>query len=301
MTDAPARSDGPPPLNHPPVDQTAGSNGPAPVAPRRQLSRRRQLQLVRWGVYGAAALLFVVLGSNVDWPSLGQALFDPDIARDVFPAMITTGIENTVAYTLIGFTLGLFLGVVLAVMRLSRATPFRWFAATYIEIFRGIPLLVTLLILGFGIPIATGWQWPSERPASYLQGAVPLALVAGAYIAETVRAGIEAVPTGQMEAARSLGMRYSRAMVSVVIPQAFRIVVPPLTNELVLLVKDTSLISVLGVTAATKDLTRIGRDGVNSFANATPLVVAGLLYLALTVPLTRLAAYLERRGKRGRR
>jgi polar amino acid transport system permease protein len=299
MTDAPARSGQPPEID--PLAHKPSPDATAPGATRRPMSRRRQLQLRRWGVYAAVALVVAALGAAIDWGSLGQALFDPEIARDVFPAMITTGIENTIAYTLIGFTLGLVLGVILAVMRLSRAAPFRWFAATYIEIFRGIPLLVTLLILGFGIPIATGWQWPSERPASYLQGAVPLALVAGAYIAETVRAGIEAVPAGQMEAAQSLGMRYSRAMVSIIIPQAFRIVVPPLTNELVLLVKDTSLISVLGVTAATKDLTRLGRDGVNSFANATPLVVAGLLYLALTIPLTRLAAYLERRGKRGRR
>lgn len=265
------------------------------------MSRRSRLRLTRGLVYAAVVVTVVVIGSVVDWAALGRALFDPDIARDVLPEMVTTGIENTVAYTLIGFTLGLALGVVLAVLRLSSAKPFRWFAATYIEVFRGIPLLVTLLILGFGIPIATGWQWPTQRPASYLQGAVPLALVAGAYIAESVRAGIEAVPKGQMEAARSLGMRYSRAMVTIVIPQAFRIVVPPLTNELVLLIKDTSLISVLGVTAATKDLTRLGRDGVNEFANATPLVVAGLLYLALTIPLTRLAAYLERRGRRGQR
>jgi polar amino acid transport system permease protein len=296
MTDAPPRS----PV---PADPSAGAirQSGNNASGKRPISRRRRIQLIRWGVYGVVVLLAVALGSAVDWGSLGRALFDPTIARDVLPTMVSTGIENTIAYTLIGFSFGLVLGVVLAVMRLSHATPFRWFASVYIEIFRGIPLLVTLLILGFGIPIATGWQWPSSPPASYLQGGVPLALVAGAYIAETVRAGIEAVPAGQMEAARSLGMRYSRATVSIVIPQAFRIVVPPLTNELVLLVKDTSLISVLGVTAATKDLTRIGRDGVNSYANATPLVVAGLLYLAITIPLTRLAAYLERRGKRGQR
>jgi polar amino acid transport system permease protein len=175
--------------------------------------------------------------------------------------------------------------------------PYRWFAATYIEVLRGIPLLVTLLILGFGIPIATGWQWPNP----YIQGAVPLALVAAAYIAETVRAGIEAVPRGQMEAARSLGMSYTRAMATIIIPQAFRIIVPPLTNEFVLLIKDTSLISVLGVTASTLDLARFGRNGVNDTANATPLVVAGLVYLALTVPLTQLAAWMERRSKAGRR
>ena len=136
-----------------------------------------------------------------------------------------------------------------------------------------------------------------KRQNPYLQGAVPLALVASAYMAETIRAGIEAVPKGQMEAARSLGMSYSRAMITIIIPQALRIIVPPLTNEFVLLIKDTSLISVLGVTAGTRDLARFGRDGVNSTANATPLIVAGLVYLAMTVPLTQLVAWMERREK----
>jgi polar amino acid transport system permease protein len=135
----------------------------------------------------------------------------------------------------------------------------------------------------------------------YVQGAAPLALVAAAYIAETIRAGIEAVPRGQMEAARSLGMSYSRAMITVIIPQAFRIILPPLTNEFVLLIKDTSLISVLGVTEGTRDLAQFGRDGVGKFANATPLVVAGLVYLILTLPLTQLVAYMERKAKRVRR
>ena len=114
--------------------------------------------------------------------------------------------------------------------------------------------------MGFGLPIALGIR----LPGTYAQGSVALALVAGAYMAETMRAGIEAVPRGQMEAARSLGMSHARAMVSIVIPQAFRIIIPPLTNEIVLLLKDTSLVSVLGVTAANKELTRFARDGVIS-------------------------------------
>ena len=90
-------------------------------------------------------------------------------------------------------------------------------------------------------------------------------------------------------------------MATIVIPQALRIIVPPLTNELVLLIKDTSLISVLGVTAGTIDLARFGRDGVNDTANATPLIVAGLVYLAMTLPLTQAVAWMERRAKASRR
>jgi polar amino acid transport system permease protein len=261
------------------------------------LSRRQRLRLVRGVTYTATVAALAAIFFVVDWGELGGALFKWDIVTDQFPDILTTALRNTVIFTILGFIGGLSLGLLLAIMRLSKVKPYRWFAATYIEVLRGIPLLVTLLILGFGIPIATGWQWPNP----YIQGAVPLALVAAAYIAETVRAGIEAVPRGQMEAARSLGMSYTRAMATIIIPQAFRIIVPPLTNEFVLLIKDTSLISVLGVTASTLDLARFGRNGVNDTANATPLVVAGLVYLALTVPLTQLAAWMERRSKAGRR
>jgi polar amino acid transport system permease protein len=261
------------------------------------LSRRQRLRLLRGVTYTATVAALVLIFLVVDWGELGGALFKWDIVTDQFPDILTTALRNTVIFTIFGFIGGLSLGLLLAIMRLSKVKPYRWFAATYIEVLRGIPLLVTLLILGFGIPIATGWQWPNP----YIQGAVPLALVAAAYIAETVRAGIEAVPRGQMDAARSLGMSYTRAMATIIIPQAFRIIVPPLTNEFVLLIKDTSLISVLGVTASTLDLARFGRNGVNDTANATPLVVAGLVYLALTVPLTQLAAWMERRSKAGRR
>ena len=257
------------------------------------LGKRQKARYTRYGVYTLSAAVVVAVALFVDWGKLRNAMFRWDIVKEQFPQILTQGAKNTVIYTVIGFALGLTLGLAFALMRLSKVRAYRWFAATYIEVFRGIPLLVTLLILGFGIPIATGWQWPNP----WMQGAVPLALVAAAYMAETVRAGIEAVPKGQMEAARSLGMSYPRAMKTIIIPQALRVIVPPLTNEFVLLIKDTSLISVLGVTDATKDLARFGRDGVNHSANATPLIVAGLVYLIMTLPLTQLVAWMERRAK----
>jgi polar amino acid transport system permease protein len=257
------------------------------------LSKRQRAMYMRYALYTASIAVLIAVALLVDWGRLGSAMFQWDIVKDQFPDILTGAAKNTLVFTVLGFTGGLSFGLLFALMRLSTIKPYRWFAATYIEIFRGIPLLVTLLILGFGIPIATGWRWPSP----YLQGAIPLSLVASAYMAETIRAGIEAVPKGQMEAARSLGMSHVRAMTTIIIPQALRIIVPPLTNEFVLLIKDTSLISVLGVTAATKDLARFGRDGVNQTANATPLIVAGLVYLAMTLPLTQLVAWMERRTK----
>jgi polar amino acid transport system permease protein len=252
---------------------------------------------MRYALYTISVAALIAMALLVDWERLGTAMFQWNIVKAQFPSILTGAAKNTLVFTILGFAGGLSFGLLFALMRLSSIKPYRWFAATYIEIFRGIPLLVTLLILGFGIPIATGWRWPNP----YLQGAIPLSLVASAYMAETIRAGIEAVPKGQMEAARSLGMSHVRAMTTIVIPQALRIIVPPLTNEFVLLIKDTSLISVLGVTEATRDLARFGRDGVNQTANATPLIVAGLVYLAMTLPLTQLVAWMERRSKAGSR
>lgn len=260
------------------------------------MSRRRRAALVRWGVYGLTLALVALAALTVDWEALRTTFFDLDIAREQFPEIVTQGAKNTLIFTAFGFSIAIALGLLVALMRLSAVAPYRIFAATYIEVLRGLPALLTILLIGFGLPIATGRQLPGE----YTTGSLALGLVGAAYIAETIRAGIQAVPRGQMEAARSLGMGHVRAMVTVIIPQAFRIVIPPLTNEFVLLLKDTSLISVLGVTIGTKELTRFGREGSVDVANATPLVVAGLVYLAITVPLTRVAAAIERRGGRGR-
>lgn len=257
------------------------------------LTKRQKARALRYTVYALSVAVVVAVALFVDWGRLSHAMFQWELVTQQFPDILTSAARNTLVFTVFGFSGGLAIGLLMALMRLSSVRPYRWFAASYIEVFRGIPLVVTLLILGFGLPIAFQWRWPNP----YLQGAVPLALVAGAYMAETIRAGIEAVPKGQMEAARSLGMSYPRAMATIVIPQALRIIIPPLTNELVLLIKDTSLISVLGVTDQTIDLARFGREGVMSSANATPLIVAGLVYLAMTLPLTQLVAFMERRTK----
>src|SRR6478735_2996227 len=129
---------------------------------------------------------------------------------------------------------------------------------------------------------------------------VALGLVASAYMAETIRAGIQAVPKGQIEAARSLGMPAGAATRKIILPQAFRVVTPPLTNEVILLVKDSSLVYVLGLSASGYELTKYGRDLANSNANLTPLVIAGFCYLAITLPLSILVRRMEARQKKER-
>jgi len=166
------------------------------------LSKRKKAMYMRYAMYVVSIAFLIAVILFIDWERLGNAMFRWNIVKEQFPDILTKAAKNTVVFTVLGFAGGLSFGLLFALMRLSSIRAYRWFAATYIEIFRGIPLLVTLLILGFGIPIATGWKWPNP----YLQGAIPLSLVASAYMAETIRAGIEAVPKGQMEAARSLGM-----------------------------------------------------------------------------------------------
>lgn len=259
------------------------------------MTRRRRQALVRGAMYALFLLAFAGLVAVADAEALQRQFFNLEIAGEMFPDVLLVAARNTLLYTALAFAFGLAAGLVLALMRLSSIGPYRWVAAVYIEIFRGLPALLTIFLVGFGIPLAFGTRWPI-----LWQITLGLGLVASAYMAETIRAGIEGVPKGQMEAARSLGMTYPRAMSSVVIPQGFRLIIPPLTNELVLLIKDTSLLFVLGTTPVTKELTKFGRDLLNTRANATPLIVVGVVYLAITVPMTQLVRVLEKRNARAR-
>jgi polar amino acid transport system permease protein len=240
----------------------------------------------------------VVVGALLtDWATVKDVFFDTDVLRAMWPDVITTALKNTVIYTACGFAFGLVLGLLLALMRLSPVGPYRWIATGIIEFFRGVPALVVFIALGFGVPLA----FQREMPGGTVGVAtVALGLVGGAYMAETIRAGIQAVPKGQIEAARSLGMPQGRAMISIVIPQAFRIVLPPLTNELILLTKDSSLIYVLGYTATTLELTAFGREVLNQEKNLTPLVGIGLCYLMITIPLSIVVRRMEARAEKAR-
>jgi len=215
----------------------------------------------------------------------------------MLPELITEGAKNTLVFTFFSFLGGLGIGLVVALMRLSRRRWLRWPAAVFTDLLRGLPALLTIIFIGFGIPIATGWQFPFPK---YFPGCLALSLVGGAYMAETIRAGIEGVPRGQMEAARSLGMPYRVAMRRVILPQAFRLMVPPLTNELVLLFKDTSLLAVLGTMAGGKEITKFARDFANARSNSSALVAGGIAYLVITLPLIRLVAQLESRTRAAR-
>ncbi|MER6532484.1 amino acid ABC transporter permease [Streptomyces sp. 900105755] len=261
---------------------TAGTD--TELQPRRTgLSRRQKRRLSRGAQYVVFVAAVVAFAVGADWGRLQNQFAQWDIARQMFPDVITLALKNTVLYTVSGFVVGLALGMVIALMRLSSVGPYRWLAGIYIEIFRGLPALLIFIFIGVAVPLA----FPGTEIVGGTYGKVALALglVAAAYMAETIRAGIQAVPKGQLEAARSLGFSPARAMVSIVIPQAFRIILPPLTNELVLLFKDSSLVLFLGVTLEERELSKYGRDLASTTANSTPILVAGLCYLLVTIPL----------------
>lgn len=273
--------------SHAPV----AGKAPAQPAARPRLSPRRRRSMLRGAQYVVLAGAVIAVAVLADWHQLQQQFLELSVAKRMFPDLLTVALANTVAYTLSGFGVGLVLGLVIALMRLSSVAPYRWLASLYIEVFRGLPALLIFIFIGVGVPLAfPGLAIPG---GAYGQVAVALGLVAAAYMAETIRAGIQAVPRGQMEAARTLGMSHARAMWSIVIPQAFRIIVPPLTNELVLLFKDSSLVLFLGVSLQTRELTKFGRDLASETANTTPIFVAGLCYLLITVPLGYVVRRLE--------
>jgi polar amino acid transport system permease protein len=254
------------------------------------LSKRKRAKVFRGVQYGILIAVVAVIALVADWGKIGSTFFDLEVAAAQFPEVITVGLVNTVTYTALGFGFGLVLGLILALMRLSTVRVYRWIAGAYIEFFRGLPALLVILAFGTGIPLAFG-----TFIDKYVALMLALGIVASAYMAETLRAGIQAVPRGQVEAARSLGMSPGRTMVTIVIPQAFKIVLPPLTNELILLTKDSSLALFLGSTVTEYELTQFGRVALNESRSLTPVLVAGLCYLIITIPLSYLSRYLERR------
>lgn len=241
--------------------------------------------------------IIVALVLALDWDKTRYAFFSFEELGPMFPDMIIVGLKNTIFYTVISFAFGLVAGLLLALMKMAFFAPYRWFATAFVEFFRGIPAILVLLAFGFGLPQAFGTLWP--QPVNIM---LALGLVSSAYIAETLRAGLQAVPKGQTEAARSLGMPAWRAMVTIVIPQAFKIVLPPMTNEVILLTKDSSLAFILGMSITQYELTKFGRDGIQSLdAGLTPLVVAGMFYLVITIPLSLVARKFESRSARTKR
>ena len=259
------------------------------VAYRQSRARRSTLIALVSTVVFAAVLLLAVT-SSPGWPRVRESFFNLRIGWDSLPALLA-GLWLNVRVLIVCQALILIFGLGLAAVRTLRGPvwfPLRALATGYVDLFRGLPLLICLYLVGFGLP---GLRLSGLPNNPVLLGGLALVLIYSAYVAEVFRAGIESVHPSQLAAAKSLGLNHRRTMQLVVLPQATRRVTPALLNDFVALQKDCGLISVLGAV----DAVRAAQIQAATTYNFTPYVVAGLLFVALAVPSARLADWAAKR------
>ena len=239
-----------------------------------------------------AAVMTLVLVNSPGWERVSATFFDLDVAIDAFPRVIEGLWLNVQVLFASAIGVAIF-GTLLAVTRTLKGavfTPIRLLAAGYTDLFRGIPVLLVLYLVGFGIP---GLELTGRVPPQ-VWGTIALILCYSAYVAEVLRAGIDAVHPSQRLAARSLGLSHSKTLRLVVLPQAVRKVTPALMNDFVSMQKDVGLISVLGAV----DAIRAAQIEVASAYNFTPSVLAGLLFVLMSLPFIRLTDWLTARAQK---
>jgi His/Glu/Gln/Arg/opine family amino acid ABC transporter permease subunit len=201
--------------------------------------------------------------------------------------MFLQGMLLTLQLSIISLIIAMFIGLGSCLMNISKIKILHWIAMCYINIIRGTPLLVQTFFIYFGVTKAFGFSL-----TALTAGIVALSLNAGAYLSEIFRGGIEAVPHGQMEAARSLGLPYRAAMLRVILPQALRIAVPSIVNQCIISIKDTSIISVIGLA----ELTMVGSQIIaRTFRSFEVWVIVGVFYFVIIYALSKLAKYMEKR------
>lgn len=216
--------------------------------------------------------------------SFTETFFNWSVLVSSFPLLLS-GLRVTLLLGVVSIVAGLVLGLGIALVRIYAIRPASIAAKIYIDVFRSIPILVLLIVIYYALPFV------GLRLSPFMSAAAALTLVSGAYTAEIFRAGIEAIPRGQFEASQALGLSYRHMMSDIILPQAIRIVIPPLTNNCVNVVKDTALASVV----AMPDLLKQATQAQALEANPTPLIVAALIYIALLWPLVVLVGRLEKR------
>lgn len=260
--------------------------------------RRSRIFVGRRGVVASTISTLVIIGLIVSvlfvapgGASFRHVFFDPHnmwVAWVGDPGQGILAIKNGLVVNiwmfLVSEVIVLFFGLTLAWTRMSQSPvllPFRILATAYTDVFRGIPLILVVFLVGYGLPALEFGFLSNQSNAIY--GVIALSLTYSAYVAEVFRAGILALPNGQLLAARSLGLTHASTMRRVILPQAVRTVIPPLLNDFISLQKDTALVSVLGAVEAT----RAAQIAVSVSFNESGLTVAALFFLVLTIPMTR--------------
>ncbi|MCI6736509.1 MAG: amino acid ABC transporter permease [Intestinibacter sp.] len=203
------------------------------------------------------------------------------------------GAKTTIIISLVSLVIGFVLGLLICLMKMSKIKILKWPASAYVQILRGTPLFVQIFIIYFGLP-QLGIQFPDIGPFSsdFVSGAFALSINSSAYIAEIFRSGIQAVDKGQMEASRSLGLGYVDAMRYVIVPQAVKNVLPALANEFITLVKESSIISVIGVQEL---MFKAGIVRTALYRPFEPYIMAAIMYLVMTTVLSLLVGLLEKK------
>ena len=214
--------------------------------------------------------------------------FNFDLVVNSFPLLLV-GAGVTIKITALSVALGVVIGLFVGIARISRIKILRVLAAIYVDFFRGTPLLVQIFLVYFALPVITG-----QRVDPFVAAIGSCGINSGAYVAEIFRAGIQSSDKGQMEAGRSLGMTWVQTMRYIIVPQAFKRVIPPLGNEFIALLKDSSLVSVIGF----EELTRRGQLIIaKTYGSLEIWISVAVIYLAMTLTISRFVAYLERRYK----
>ena len=212
--------------------------------------------------------------------------FDMNLVVNSFPLLLV-GAGVTIQITVLSTAIGFVIGLVVGVARISHLRPLRLLAEVYVEFFRGTPLLVQIFLFYFALPVITG-----QRIDPFIAAISACGINSGAYVAEIFRAGIQSVDEGQMEAGRSLGMTLLQTMRYIIVPQAFKRVIPPLGNEFIAMLKDSSLVSVIGF----EELTRRGQLIIaKTYGSFEIWMSVAVIYLVMTLTISRFVAYLERR------
>jgi glutamine transport system permease protein len=214
--------------------------------------------------------------------------FKWDIIIRSFPLLLE-GMLVTIEITFLSVAFGLIIGLFMGIMRLSHNIFVKGVAVVYIDFIRGTPLLVQIFLIYFALPMIIG-----QRIDPFIAAVTACSINSGAYIGEIFRAGIQSIDKGQMEAGRSLGMSYAQTMRYIILPQAFKRIIPPLGNEFIAMLKDSSLVSVIGF----EELTRRGQLVIaRTYASFEIWATVAVLYLVMTLTVARLVDYLERRMK----
>ena len=263
-----------------------GSWSPSEIELARRQARRarnkRSALIAALSSFLVLGTLGLVLVTSPGWETLRNTFFKWAYGFEILPKILL-GFTTNATLTVIAGTSVALIGLGIALLRTSRSpalTPFRILATVYVDVFRGIPMLLVILLVGFGIPAL---QIKGLTNSVLVLGTLAVIITYSAYVAEVIRSGILTVHPSQRAAARSLGLSNFQTLRHVVLPQALKRVTPPLLNDLVALIKDTGLVSILGVT----DAVRAAQIQTAKTFNYTPYVMAAIVFLLVTIPLTR--------------